>query len=303
MQDVKTDRYKYIGGSDIPIIMGISHFKSRYDLLLEKAQLKEDDFEGNEYTEYGNIMEPKIRQYINVLFKRNFKEDKLEKEDIRCHFDGIDNDMILEIKTTSQVHDNILEYEVYLVQLLFYMMSANIRDGLLVVYSRPDDFSETFDSDRLQIFNVNIDNYQELCKEINEAVEQFRIDLKKLKENPFMEEQDLVSHDVVEVANQVIALENQLKLFDELSKKRDKLKKDLKELMEKNNIKKWETPNGTKITLVEDTPDKLINEIYFDETQFALENPEVHDKYLKNKEVIKKGKSGYVKITLGGNND
>ena len=37
MQDtVAKDRHKYIGGSDIPIIMGISPFKSRYDLLLEK---------------------------------------------------------------------------------------------------------------------------------------------------------------------------------------------------------------------------------------------------------------------------
>ena len=51
MQDVTKDRHKYIGGSDIPIIMGISDFKTRFDLLLEKAQLKEDDFEGNVYTE------------------------------------------------------------------------------------------------------------------------------------------------------------------------------------------------------------------------------------------------------------
>ena len=113
MQDVKIDRYKYIGGSDIPIIMGLSHFKTRYDLLLEKAQLKDDNFEGNEYTEYGNVMEPKIRQYINTLFKRNFKEYKLIKDDIRCHFDGIDDDMILEIKTTSQIYSHVDDYGVY----------------------------------------------------------------------------------------------------------------------------------------------------------------------------------------------
>ena len=65
MQNVKVDRDKYIGGSDIPIIMGISQFKTRFELLLEKAGLKENTFDGNEYTEYGNIMEPKIRDYIN----------------------------------------------------------------------------------------------------------------------------------------------------------------------------------------------------------------------------------------------
>ena len=47
MQNVRVDREKYIGGSDIPIIMGISQFKTRFDLLLEKAGLKENTFDGN----------------------------------------------------------------------------------------------------------------------------------------------------------------------------------------------------------------------------------------------------------------
>lgn len=299
MQDVKVDRYKYIGGSDIPIIMGLSHFKTRYDLLLEKAQLKENDFEGNEYTEYGNIMEPKIRKYINTLFQRDFKEDKLIKDDIRCHFDGIDNDMILEIKTTSQIYTNVKDYGVYLVQLLFYMMCANIREGMLCVYDRPNDFSETFDSDRLQIFTIDIKDYEYLCNEIEEDVNQFRIDLKKLKDNPFTTEEDLISTSVVSLAHEVIKLEQELKGYDELKKKYEDFKATLKKAMEDNDIKKWETPSGTKITLVEDTPDKSVQEIYFDEEQFALENDEVYKKYVKSREILKKGKKGYVKITLG----
>ena len=63
-KSVSEDRHLYIGGSDLPIIMGISSFKSRFDLLLEKAELKENDFDGNSYTEYGNVMEEKIREYI-----------------------------------------------------------------------------------------------------------------------------------------------------------------------------------------------------------------------------------------------
>ena len=35
MQDVTFERWKYIGGSDIPIIMGLVNFgKTRWDLLL-----------------------------------------------------------------------------------------------------------------------------------------------------------------------------------------------------------------------------------------------------------------------------
>ena len=59
--DVTIDRDKYIGGSDIPATMGISPFKTRWDLLQEKAGLKADEFTGNQYTEYGKIMEPQIR--------------------------------------------------------------------------------------------------------------------------------------------------------------------------------------------------------------------------------------------------
>ena len=78
MQAVTVDREKYIGGSDIPIIMEISPFKTRFDLLLEKAQLKENTFLGNEYTEFGNELEAKIRNYINIqkLSKKPYVEDK-----------------------------------------------------------------------------------------------------------------------------------------------------------------------------------------------------------------------------------
>ena len=88
MQAVTVDREKYIGGSDIPIIMGISPFKTRFDLLLEKAGLKENDFTGNEYTEYGNKLEPKIRDFINENREDKFEEGKYIENDIRCHTDG-----------------------------------------------------------------------------------------------------------------------------------------------------------------------------------------------------------------------
>lgn len=310
MQDVKTDRHKFIGGSDIPIIMGISHFKSRYDLLLEKAQLKEDDFDGNEYTEYGNIMEPKIRQYINVFMNRNFKEDKLEKNDIRCHFDGIDDDTILEIKTTSQLYQDVNAYKVYLVQLLFYMMNANINKGILAVYERPDDFNEIFDSDRLYLYTIDIDNYKKLCNEILEAVEQFKIDLEKVKNNPFTSEENLINNDVVSLAHQVIKLENQLQIFDKITKQRDELKAKLKEAMQNAGLKTWETPNGTKITLVEDKQDEEVEEIYYDEEAFIRENTELHQayhnklaEYKETRKKIKKGKKGYVLITLKKENE
>ena len=191
MQDVRTDRNKYIGGSDIPIIMNISPFKKRFDLLLEKAELLENDFEGNIYTEYGNILEPKIREYINKLKDTNYIEYKKIDGNIRCHLDGFNDVSVLEIKTTSQIRKKVSSYKKYLVQLLFYMQQTNVEKGLLAVYERPKDFCEEFQEDRLQLFDIDINDYDELLKEINIAVRKFIEDLEKIKENPFIEEWEL----------------------------------------------------------------------------------------------------------------
>lgn len=296
MQQVTIDRDKYIGGSDIPIIMGISAFKTRFDLLLEKAGLKENDFTGNEYTEYGNVLEPKIRDYINSLglSKTPYKEDKKIIDDIRCHVDGFNGSSILEIKTTSQIHKDIDGYKVYLVQLLFYMQCFNIEKGCLAVYERPSDFNEEFDENRLNTFYIDINNFKELLEQINKAVEQFRIDLAKVKENPFITEEELLPLDLTELSNKVIALENQLAKMKEIENQAKELKAQLKKAMEEAGTKTWETPKGIKITLVPDGEDKEVKK--FNESKFKEEDEETYNKYLETK--IQKGKSGYVRITL-----
>lgn len=191
MQDVRTDRNKFIGGSDIPTIMNINPFKKRFDLLLEKADLLENEFDGNIYTEYGNVLEPKIREYINKLKNTNYIEYKKIDGNIRCHLDGFDNVSVLEIKTTSQIRKKVSSYKKYLVQLLFYMQQTNVEKGLLAVYERPKDFCEEFQEDRLQMFDIDINDYDELLKDINTALKKFIEDLEKIKENPFIEEWEL----------------------------------------------------------------------------------------------------------------
>ena len=296
MQAVTIDRDKYIGGSDIPIIMGISPFKTRFDLLLEKAGLKEDTFEGNEYTEYGNIMEPKIREHLNLTAGTGFefKEYKKVNGDIRCHLDGYNEHEVLEIKTTSQIHENVGDYKVYLVQLLFYMQEVNADFGRLAVYERPDDFNEEFDVKRLNQYDIKIEDYKDLLEQINRAVEQFRIDLAKVKENPFITEEELLPVDLTELSNKVVALENQLTEMKKIEAKSKELKAQLKSAMENSNVKKWETPNGVKITLIADGEPKLIRK--FNEDLFKENNLDLWNEYCE--EVVQKGKAGYIKITL-----
>ena len=298
MQNVTIDREKYIGGSDIPTIMGISPFKKRFDLLLEKAQLKDNDFLGNEYTEYGNVLEPKIRDYLNESEKKPFLEDKVIKDDLRYHSDGFNGKTVLEIKTTSKLHDDVNEYKVYLVQLLFGMQMHEVKKGKLAVYARPEDFNEEFDESRLSIYDIDIKNYKDLLEDINVAIDQFRKDLMKLKENPFLTEEDLQPNEVIELSNKVIAFEQQLASYKLLEEQYKAVKEELYKAMQDYQIKKWTTNNGVQITRVDGSEDSTVTVQKFNEENFKEENSELYQKYVEEVQQTKKGRTGYLKITL-----
>ena len=298
MQNVTIDREKYLGGSDIPAIMGISPFKKRFDLLLEKAQLKDNDFNGNEYTEYGNELEPKIRDYVNSFSKKKYLEDKVIKDDLRYHSDGFNGECVLEIKTTSNIHDDVNDYKVYLVQLLFGMQMHNVKYGMLAVYERPEDFNTEFDSDRLTTYQINIKDYKDLLEDINVAVDQFRKDLVKLKENPFLTEEDLQPNEVIQLSNKVIAFEQQLASYKKLEEQYKEVKEELYKAMQDYQIKKWTTNNGVQITRIDGSEDSTVTVQKFNEENFKEENPELYQKYVEEIQQTKKGRSGYLKITL-----
>ena len=296
MDTVRDERWRYIGGSDIAAIMGISPFKTRFQLLQEKARIVEPDFKGNEYTEYGNKLEPLIRDYVNETLHRNFAPDVLINGDFRFNFDGLDKEHneILEVKTTSQIHEKLDDYKTYLVQLLPYMRSVGAEKGYLAVYERPEDFNETFNPLQLTIYEVLIGDYSDLLEEIDKEVDRFKRDLEKLRNNPFLTEEDLQPKEVVEYAEKVILLEQKLQNMKMLEGELKSAKAELKRLMQENGIKKWVTPSGTKVTLVPDGEDTVVSA--FNEKKFKEENPKMYSKYTEEK--IKPGRAGYVRITL-----
>lgn len=299
-ESVKENRELYLGGSDIPIIMNLSPFKSRFELLLEKAGYKEMDFEGNVFTDYGNELEPVIRDWINAGLPKGekFVEGKHIREaqdgellGVRIHTDGENSDTILEIKTTSKVKDSIEDYKLYLVQLLYYMVLTDKPNGLLAVYERPDDLSPEFDSSRLNIFKVEKDT--ELIKEINEAIESFLVDLAKVKEDPFITEDKLLPQEIPDITRRILAFESQLEYMKTVEAQIKSEKDRLKKAMESAGVKSWSTPNGYKITLVPDGEPKT--ESVFDSVRFRAEHPDLCEGYMITKTT--KGKAGYIKIT------
>ena len=296
--DVTIDRDKYIGGSDIPIIMGISTFRTRWQLLLEKAGLEQSNFGGNAYTEYGNTLEPKIRDYLNETEGTDFAPHQIIDGDLRAHMDGFDGRCVLEIKTTSNVADEVSGYKHYLVQLLFYMEMANVDCGILAVYIRPNDFNTDFEPSRLILHRVLRKDHQTLLNEIEAEIDRFRADLEQLKENPLLSEQDFQPNELVLLSNKVLAMEKQLANYKALEQQYKEMKQQLFEAMQTHNVKSWKTINGVTITRVDGTQPTTKTVQEFDADSFEQDFPDLYARYVKETEKTTAGRSGYVKITL-----
>jgi predicted phage-related endonuclease len=300
--DVSIDRDKYIGGSDIPVICGISKFKTRWQLLLEKAGLEQSNFSGNKYTEYGHIIEPQIREYVNNTFGYDFVPNRVINGDLRCHTDGFDGDRktVLEVKSTSDIHPYVDDYKVYLVQLVKYMEENDAENGVLAVYHRPEDMNTAFNYERLQVFFIKLETYQGLLEWVNAEINRFRQDLERLKENPLLSEHDFLpqSTDLVALANKVAQFESQLAAMKKIEDQLKDAKKELYEQMVKNDVKSWTMPNGTKLTRVDEIPSSTKEVTELDEEAFKTAYPLIHAHYCVTKVKKVSGKAGYVRITV-----
>lgn len=299
--DVSEDRDKYIGGSDLPIICGISKFKTRWQLLLEKAGLAENTFEGNPYTRYGHYIEPFIRDHINLVYNTQFVPNRVINGDIRCHTDGFNGECVLEIKSTSETYSTVDGYKTYLVQLVKYMEENKVKKGILAVYERPEDMSREFDPKRLQVFKISLDEHRNLLAYVNKEIDRFRVDLERLKENPLLSEQDFlpVSPGIVALTNKIVAFENQLAAMKDIEAQLKEAKKQLYGEMLKHDVKSWNLPNGTKISRVDEVPASTKTVTEFDTESLKATHPGIYKMFLRKVEKKTNGRAGYVRITLG----
>ena len=289
--DVTKDRDKYIGGSDEPVIMGISPFKNRWELLQEKLNPETVVPFTNEYIEYGVRMESPIREFVEGVYNTKFEQDEVFRDHVRYHSDGFDGERVLEVKTTSQIHDDISGYKQYLVQLLIGMWVHDVNKGVLAVYERGD---EEFDPFRLKMFDINIMEYEGLLEEVLKANGLFWADLEFLRENPLATEEELPSNTaIVPIVNEIVVLEKQYEIYKALDAELKAKKQLLYDLMTEHGIKWYETNDKVRFTRVAETESKT--EEVFDEDRFRTECPDEWSKYKKT--VTRKGKAGYVRIS------
>ncbi|WP_342557561.1 YqaJ viral recombinase family protein [Lysinibacillus sp. FSL P4-0201] len=290
-KNVIENRSLFVGGSDVPIILGLSKYKSQFELAKEKTGLVPTVFEGNEYTVYGQTMEPQIRDYINVINETNFKpETVINKErNIRGNCDGADFDesLLLEIKS----HGKNPTMDVYKVQMQLYMNEFNLAAGWLALYERPDNFDAEFDPERLKIEVVHRDDVQ--INEILQAIELFWKRCEALKRQPVMSEAEYYSitleekNEIAIVASEVEKFELQIQSFKETESQYKAMKDKLYQLMMDHKVKSFETDRCI-ITLV------LPTEVTSIDTKALREShPRIAKKFEKTSP-----KKGYTKVSV-----
>jgi predicted phage-related endonuclease len=197
--DVTINRDRYIGGSDLPTIMGWNTFQTRIQFAKEKLKIEPRNELGNQYTQYGHVMESKVRDYINLMFGTKFIEDTAFNEDkrYRGNCDGIDRkrNLLFECKT---FHGK-LKVDYYTPQCQFYMELFNVDECWLVGYDRPSEFytgvdyalehddvyfDYTFDPKRIVIYKIYRD--KEYFNKIEKEIDKFKYLLECLIEEEVM---------------------------------------------------------------------------------------------------------------------
>lgn len=281
--NVTEKRTQYVGGSDVPAILGLSKYKTQYELAREKVGIVQPEFISNPYIQFGNKMEPFIREYINTVNSLNFiTETFVDKQNmIRSNVDGIDleNKILLEIKT----HGANPTEKVYEAQMQLYFHQTGCSYGWLAMYHRPSDFDLEFDRENLVIKEIERDTGY--IEKILDAIETFWIRVEYLKEKPDMTESEYYSigNDVDKLVARVERFELEMLEFEKktkiLKEQQKEYREQLYQKMEENDIKKIDT-GDIVITRVLPT-----TRLSVDSTRLKKEKPDIYDQYLKKANV------------------
>ncbi len=309
---VVVNRKKYIGGSDLPNILGLNETKYNepiFEFAKKKMKLIPNDFEGNPYTKYGNLIEPIVRDYLNEHNGVHYIEDSIIDEDrrLRGNTDGIDRDTdsipMLEVKTFGK---SGLDVAYYTAQCQFYLETFDQPAIALVGYRRPDDFysgidydlenddeffDTSFDPKNLEMHIIERD--ETMWAFIYSRIVAFQSACEALVAKPDMtlDEWNTLFYgaDIVAQQNHVIELERQIVTAKEAIKNYDDQKKKLQAQFEKYGVKTLDT-GVVRITHVktEASEKKVI-----DEKKFEKEHPDEFAVYKKHFTKVKKtaGKS------------
>lgn len=135
-------RKKFIGGSDIAAILGISSYKSAYDVWLEKTTGESKDISNLPHIKMGNILEPIIREHAERKYNKKFPPILVRHPTLdfcAANLDGLSDDgVVLEIKTVGVAKSYMLPDE-YRAQIMWQMIASGARSAIYVSYYKEHD--------------------------------------------------------------------------------------------------------------------------------------------------------------------
>lgn len=307
-ETVEIDRSQYIGGSDIPIILGISGFTKPNKLAQLKNKVIPYENKKTLYTEFGHIFEPFIREVANKKFNMNTVPCCKTSEELglRANCDGYDseNSLLLEVKTNNGEHEDKSDY---IVQIHFYMAMYDVKKCILAEYGRTKEeeeiinellesnasdeklnevASQLFDKNRIQF--TEIDYNEELENKIFFCIENFKnIDLEMAKRNNNFE--------ILCKIYGKLDTEKNKENFEKMSK----VMESLDDFFEDKNIINGIEKNMIEFINQDFIKEKIKNGKYdffkyksatvsnkFDTKTFKKENPNIYQNYIKEVEVV-----------------
>lgn len=169
-EEQRLERNKGIGGSDIAIILGLSKYKTPYQLFLEKKGLMDSQSEENNLQYWGNRLESVIRDEFAMRNKLEIEEpDTIVhpiNEFLRGNLDGFipEHNCVLEIKCAAgfnaskwgetQTDGVPLEY---LCQVAYYVALTNAKGAYIAVLIGGNDYREYYYERNMELENKIID--------------------------------------------------------------------------------------------------------------------------------------------------
>jgi putative phage-type endonuclease len=290
---------KGIGGSDVSVILGLNPYKTAFTLWLEKTGQIEPAAVDNEYVEWGNILEPVIRDKFRratgfKVYQNNFVLQHDVHDFMIANIDGevIDPEFgtrgVLEIKTASERAKNDWidgPPNHYMLQIQHYLAVLNYSYAYVAVLIGGNHF---------KYFRIERDDY--VIDRIISAEMEF---MKMVEQNISPEisghaaDADWLARAFPDANEEIGELGTELEM---LAFRYTEIQKDIKLLQSeadfiKNRIKleakecKVLQNDSVKISM------PTVNKTSFNSKEFAADYPELYEKY-KNK------KSSYRNFTI-----
>jgi putative phage-type endonuclease len=151
----KEDRKSHLGGSDMAVILGLSSYKTAYELYLEKKGLLEDNLEETQFQYWGNRLENVLKEEFER--RNNLEIIQIETAEhplypfLKGNLDGYITQLnaVWEAKTSSsfmthmwgEQGSDIVPME-YLIQLATYCSIKNCDEGYFSVLIGGNDYRE-----------------------------------------------------------------------------------------------------------------------------------------------------------------